>query len=85
MPPNGVFLLTLICPVRTTSSPPEERPTKRARAASNSNRKHVISGLSKRVRGRLSELPSMPVDIVYEVRDPPVRVKSAKFQGGVTA
>ncbi|KAI0267132.1 hypothetical protein BC834DRAFT_1040925 [Gloeopeniophorella convolvens] len=47
------------------SSPsPEERPIKRPRRAEDQEKR---SALSRRVRGRLSELPSMPLDILYEI------------------
>ena len=64
--------------VRSTPSPYEDRPTKRARATSNKSRTNDKSRPSKRVRGRLSELPTMPLDIVYEVREPSLFVEPAK-------
>jgi hypothetical protein len=67
-PRNG-FLTLFLSVLPSTSAPSEERPTKRARVSSSKNRGNVRTGLSKRVRGRLSELPTMPLDIVYEVRD----------------
>ncbi|KAH9986005.1 hypothetical protein BJV74DRAFT_547625 [Russula compacta] len=53
--------------VRTTSSPSEQRPTKRTRITSSKNRGNAKTGVSKRLRGRLSELPTMPLDILYEI------------------
>jgi F-box domain len=50
------------------SLPAADHPAKRAKTTSTASDK-VRIGPSKRVRGRLSELPSMPLDILYEVRD----------------
>ena len=50
-------------------TPPAEHLAKRAKTTSNKTRNYVRIGPSKRVRGRLSELPSMPLDILYEVRN----------------
>ena len=63
--------------VHTISLPLERRSTKRARTAPSKNQRNTRTGLSKRVRGRLSELPTMPLDILYEVRDASQRAKSA--------
>ncbi|KAI9507424.1 hypothetical protein F5148DRAFT_114337 [Russula earlei] len=53
--------------VCATSSPPEERPSKRARTTSHTNRRNASSGLFKRMQGRLSALPTMPLDVIYEI------------------
>ena len=63
--------------VHTISLPLERRSTKRARTTPSKNQRNTRTGLSKRVRGRLSELPTMPLDILYEVRDASQRAKSA--------
>jgi hypothetical protein len=63
--------------VHTISLPLERRSTKRARTAPSKNQRNARTGLSKRVRGRLSELPTMPLDILYEVRGASQRAKSA--------
>ncbi|KAI0047938.1 hypothetical protein FA95DRAFT_1518318 [Auriscalpium vulgare] len=47
-----------------SSEAPETRPAKRAK---NSKGKAVTKGPSRRVRGRLSALPSMPLDILFEI------------------
>ena len=67
--------------VRSTPSPSEseDRPAKRFRATSNKSRTNDKARPSKRVRGRLSELPTMPLDIVYEVRETSSFVELAKF------
>jgi hypothetical protein len=53
----------------TSPSPPEENRAKRVKMTSSNNGDNVKIITSKRVRGRLSELPTMPLDILYEVRD----------------
>ena len=65
--------------VWSTPSPSEDRPTKRVRATSNKSRTNDKARPSKRVRGRLSELPTMPLDIVYEVRETSLSMELAKF------
>lgn len=71
--------LTPFFSVRSTPLPSEDRPPKRARATSNKSRANDKARPSKRVRGRLSELPTMPLDIVYEVRETSFFVELAKF------
>ncbi|KAI0301009.1 hypothetical protein B0F90DRAFT_372221 [Multifurca ochricompacta] len=44
-----------------------QRPVKRTRTTPTKNRNRVRSGLSRRVLGRLSELPAMSLDILYEI------------------
>ncbi|KAI0250347.1 hypothetical protein BJV78DRAFT_591563 [Lactifluus subvellereus] len=48
-------------------SPPPENLAKRAKITSSNNGDNAKIGPSKRVRGRLSELPTMPLDILYEI------------------
>ncbi|KAI0047931.1 hypothetical protein FA95DRAFT_1678733 [Auriscalpium vulgare] len=48
----------------TSRVSPETRPAKRAK---NGNGKVVAKGPSRGVRGRLSALPSMPLDILFEI------------------
>jgi hypothetical protein len=62
------FLLESYLSVITTLPPPEECQIRGARTTPSKHPTTVRSGLSKRVRGRLSELPTMPLDILYEVR-----------------
>jgi hypothetical protein len=61
-------LLETYLSVIATSPPTEERQIRRARITPNKHPTTVRSGLLKRVRGRLSELPTMPLDILFEVR-----------------
>jgi len=76
---TGRKRLTPFFSVRSTPLPSEDRPPKRARATSNKSRTNDRARPSKRVRGRLSELPTMPLDIVYEVRETSLSVELAKF------
>jgi hypothetical protein len=71
--------LTPFFSVRSTPLLSEDRPPKRARATSNKCRTNDKARPFKRVRGRLSELPTMPLDIVYEVRETLLFVELAKF------
>jgi hypothetical protein len=64
------FSLEFFFSVFATPPPPEERQNKRGRTTMSKLPVTVRAGLSKRVRGRLSELPTMPLDILYEVRYP---------------
>ena len=52
---------------RRRKGPPAKRPRMNPGNAGNSAK----TGLSRRVRGRLSELPTMPLDILFEVCDTP--------------
>jgi hypothetical protein len=48
--------------------PHDEHQTKRTRTNPGKILVTARAGLSRRIRGRLSELPTMPLDILYEVR-----------------
>lgn len=47
----------------------KEQPAKRPRMNPDNAGNSAKTGLSRRVRGRLSELPTMPLDILFEVCD----------------
>jgi len=57
----------LVGPLAVSPSPPERRPAKRARTIPAKASNHTRLSPPRKVRGRLSELPTMPMDILFEV------------------
>jgi hypothetical protein len=59
-----VFLISFLV---ITAPSIEERPSKRTKVNSGKNGGNAKSVQSKRLRGCLSEFPTMPLDVVFEV------------------
>lgn len=61
------YLRILVGTLAVPPSPPQGQPAKRARTDSAKASNHSRASPPRKVRGRLSELPTMPMDILFEV------------------
>lgn len=64
---NSAICAFLVGPLAGSPSPPERQPAKRARTVPAKATDHTRLSPPRKVRGRLSELPTMPMDILFEV------------------
>jgi len=66
---NSVICAFLVGTLAVSPSPPQEPPAKRARTVPAKASNRTRASPPRKVRGRLSELPTMPMDILFEVCD----------------